>query len=139
MPELTMLTVMPVRSAVGERPCVVDQAVEVSVGQVSRQALGLTAVSAVCLCHRVDRADRAGPAAVHDHRRVLGREAAGDGLADAGTGTVTMARWPLSCTSTVSSRWWPGGLRLAQRRQHRRPARSSRSAVRPGGTLAGRY
>ena len=47
MPELTVLTVMPARSAVGERPCVADQAVEVSVGQVSRQALSLTAVSAV--------------------------------------------------------------------------------------------
>jgi hypothetical protein len=115
MPGLTVLTVMPARSAVGGRPCVVDQAVGVSAGQragdepgavagvglVSRQALGLAAVSAVCLCRR---ADRAGPAAVHDHRRVPGREAAGDGLADAGTGTVTMARWPLSCTSAVSSR-----------------------------------
>ena len=54
------------------------------IGQVSRQALGLAAVSADCLCHRVDRM---GPAAVHDHRRTLGCELPGDGLADAAAGT----------------------------------------------------
>lgn len=54
------------------------------IGQVSRQALGLAAVSADCLCHRVDRM---GPAAVHDHRRTLGCELPDDSLADAGAGT----------------------------------------------------
>jgi len=89
----------------GERASIVDQDVDVSasqragdepgtvggVGQVSGQALGLAAVSADGLCHR---ADRVGPAAVHDHRRTLGREPAAIASPMPALEPVTMAGGP---------------------------------------------